>query len=100
MRDHLPRLAQRRGLDPGELALALHLMPVAWQSSSIYSPFRAEAQRRMAGRDPDDWPVVALALALDLPIWSQDKDLSVSGVPVYTTGQLLDTLRSRGTRGA
>jgi predicted nucleic acid-binding protein len=47
----------------------------------------------MAERDPDDWPVVALARARELPIWSQDRDLETAGVPIYTTGRLLDLLR-------
>jgi predicted nucleic acid-binding protein len=47
-----------------------------------------------AKRDPDDWPT--LALALNLPVWSQDKDLAVAGVEVLMTGQLLDALRDAG----
>lgn len=68
-------------------------MPVDWQGADVYSRFRERALDRIGHRDPDDWPTVALALALDLPIWSQDKDLTVSGLIVYTTGQLLDALR-------
>lgn len=52
--------------------------------------------RRIAARDPDDWPTVALALAFGLPIWSQDKDLQDSGLEVVTTGELLDALRDAG----
>jgi predicted nucleic acid-binding protein len=44
------------------------------------------------GARPDDWPTVALALKLDLPVWSQDKDLTVAGLEVFTTGDLLDAL--------
>ncbi|HLG74228.1 MAG TPA: PIN domain-containing protein [Chloroflexota bacterium] len=29
----------------------------------------------MAERDPDDWPTVALALALNLPIWTPGQGL-------------------------
>jgi predicted nucleic acid-binding protein len=67
-------------------------MPVEWEPLTVYEPRREEAERRMAGRDPDDWPTVALALARSLPIWSQDKDMEAAGVPVYTTGDLLDAL--------
>ncbi|MCA1700041.1 MAG: hypothetical protein LC790_14520 [Actinobacteria bacterium] len=51
---------------------------------------------RIAARDPDDWPTVALALALGVPVWSQDKDLTAAGVDVATTGELLDALRDAG----
>lgn len=71
-------------------------MPVAWQPPDVYEPWRGEAERRMAERDPEDWPTVALALARSLPIWSQDKDMGAAGVTVYTTGQLLDTIRELG----
>ncbi len=71
-------------------------MPVDWQLPAVYEPEREEAGRRMAGRDSEDWPTVALALARSLPIWSQDKDLEVAGLTLYTTGQLLDAIREAG----
>ena len=75
-------------------------MPVQWQEARTYAPQEAEARRRMAERDEDDWPTVALALALydttpSLAIWSQDRDFAVSGVETLTTGQLLDLLEGR-----
>lgn len=51
---------------------------------------------RIAARDPDDWPTLALALKLGVPIWSQDKDFSAAGVGVVTIGELLDSLRAGG----
>jgi hypothetical protein len=33
---------------------------------------------------------------LDLPVWSQDKDLRDADVDVFTTGDLLDALRDSG----
>lgn len=56
----------------------------------------SQAQARIAARDPDDWPTVALALKLGLPVWSQDKDLGDAGVEILTTGALLDALRDAG----
>lgn len=94
--EHLPALAGRRGLDAGLLLAALSVMPVDWQPPAVYEPEREEAERRLAGRDPEDGPTVALALARSLPIWSQDKDLEVAGLTLYTTGQLLDAIRNDG----
>ncbi len=94
--EHVPALAGRRGLDAGLLLAALSVMPVDWQPPTVYEPEREEAERRMAGRDPEDWPTVALALTRSLPIWSQDKDLEVAGLTLYTTGQLLDAIREAG----
>jgi predicted nucleic acid-binding protein len=71
-------------------------MPVSWVPASAYAKQRGAAQRRIGKRDRKDWPTVALALARSLPIWSQDKDMEESGVQVYTTGELLDGMRSAG----
>ena len=78
------------------LLAALSVIPVDWQSPQAYESHREEAKRRMAQRDPEDWPTVAVALARSLPIWSQDKDLAAAGVAVHTTGELLDALRNAG----
>jgi predicted nucleic acid-binding protein len=90
--EHLPTLAKKRGLDPGLLLAALSIMPIEWQPQRSYESHRLEAERRMANRDPEDWPTVALALARSLPIWSQDKDMKAAGVTVFTTGELLDAI--------
>lgn len=89
-------LAERRGLEASLLLAALSVMPVEWQAPEVYEPARAEAERRMAGRDLDDWPTVALALTRSLPIWSQDKDMAAAGVRVCTTGEFLDAIREAG----
>jgi predicted nucleic acid-binding protein len=71
-------------------------MPVQWTPAADYDDRREEAEQRIAARDPDDWPTVALALTLGVPVWSQDKDLTAAGVDVVTTGELLDALRDAG----
>jgi predicted nucleic acid-binding protein len=96
----VPASAERRGLDAALLLAALSVMPVDWQPPDAYEPYREESQRRMVQRDPDDWPTVAVALASSLPIWSQDKDMEDAGVAVYTTGELLDAIRSAGGESA
>jgi predicted nucleic acid-binding protein len=90
--EHLPELASKRRLDLALLLAALQLMPVEWQPAASYESFREEGVRRMASRDPEEWPTVAVALSLSVPIWSQDRDFEASGVRIYTTGDLLDAL--------
>lgn len=89
---HIPRLATKRKLDPSLLYAALLAMPIDWQPPYVYEPRREEALARIGSRDPDDWPTLALALALEVPVWSQDKDFSIASVHVVTTGNLLDAL--------
>jgi predicted nucleic acid-binding protein len=93
---HVPRLAAKRDLDSTLLFAALQVMPIDWKAASDYEDHRAEAEQRIATRDPDDWPTVALALKLDLPIWTQDKDHTDTRIEVFTTGDLLDALRDTG----
>lgn len=93
---HIPRLAAGRRLDPPLLFAALQVIPIEWKPVAEYDSHREEADLRIASRDPDDWPTVALALALNLPVWSQDKDLASASLDVFTTGQLLDALRDAG----
>lgn len=50
-----------------------------------YLPWRNEAMRRISHRDPDDWPLVALSLAMQCPIWTEDSDFFGTGIPVWNT---------------
>ncbi len=93
---HIPRLADKRTLDATTLFAALRAMPTEWKPPEAYADRFKEATERMAARDPDDSPTVALALKMGLPVWSQDKDLGDIGVQVLTTGEPLDALREAG----
>ena len=55
---------------------------------TLYGDFEQLARERIEIRDPDDWPVVAVALLLDLPIWTEDQDLFGSGVATWTTDRV------------
>ena len=50
-----------------------------------YTPHEALARERIDWRDEDDWPVLASALALDCPIWTEDPDFFGCGVATWTT---------------
>jgi predicted nucleic acid-binding protein len=93
---HAAPLGEKRKLDPALLLAALQVMPIEWKAATEYEDHREQAESRIAPRDPDDWPTLALALKLCVPIWSQDKDFSTAGVEVVTTGELLDSLRAAG----
>ena len=59
----------------------------------VYVPFEQEARERLRGRDESDWPVLALALAISCPIWTEDADFFGTGVAVWTTSRIEIFLR-------
>ncbi len=40
----------------------------------LYGGYESEARKRIGARDPEDWPILAAALALGCPIWTEDTD--------------------------
>lgn len=73
--------------------LALAEVNVRQIPVALYSHLETEARRRIP-RDPDDWPTVALALALDAAIWTHDNDFLGCGVATWTTDTLLAHLEA------
>ena len=71
-------------------------LPVTMIERDVYASGIAEASRRVGQRDPDDIPILALALTLKVPLWSNDKDFEDAGVEWYTTEGLLRRLRIIG----
>jgi predicted nucleic acid-binding protein len=80
-------LCARRGWD---VARALDLLEsllrvIKVVESGFYADCEEHAKRRIAARDLDDWPLVALALALGANVWTEDTDFFGSGLPTWTT---------------
>ena len=48
----------------------------------LYCEFETEAKERLRGRDENDWPVLATALGLTCPIWTEDADFFGTGIAV------------------
>ena len=57
-------------------------------SRDLYADFETEARKRLAARDPDDWPILAAALALGCPIWTEDTDFFGCGVATWTSASI------------
>jgi len=51
-------------------------------------PWRDEAISRIGSVDMDDWPILAAALAIDCPIWTEDRDFFGTGVATWTTDRV------------
>src|SRR5438552_3613538 len=71
--EHLPSLAIKRGGDPEKVLAFLRSLRglVELIGSEVYGEFEAEARERVGQRDPEDWPILASALAIGCPIWTE-----------------------------
>jgi len=94
--EYLPSLLSRRRRDDVDAAAALRYLMglVRPVDEDSYKPFEKEAKARLEGRDEDDWPVLATALALSCPIWTEDTDFFGTGIAVWTTGRVAILLKS------
>jgi len=87
---YIPDVAKRRGLNSALARSILQdvtgiIQPV---DKSLYESHEKLARERIQRRDPRDWPVVAVALMLGLPVWTEDQDFFGSGIPTWTTDRV------------
>ena len=57
-------------------------------SPDIYDEHKTETKRRLGSRDPDDWPILASALAFGCPIWTEDTDFFGCGGPAWASSSI------------
>ncbi len=86
---YIPILSDKRHIPEEDLYLALSLLPLVVHDEDFYKDRLKKAQMLIGKCDPDDAPLLALALKLSCPIWSNDKDFEISGLVVYTTLDLI-----------
>lgn len=89
-RHYLPGLLIKRGIDAQPALDVLdHLETLVRPlEAGLYESVQAEALRRIATRDADDWPVLACALILDCPVWTEDADFFGTGVATWTSDRV------------
>lgn len=61
------------------LSACLYVVP-----TEAYAPFQTAALGRIP-QDPNDWATVALALAIDAGVWTEDRDFFGSGLATWRT---------------
>ena len=89
--EYLPLLISGRGGNPESALVLLHSLRHLVEL--IGHEFESEARERLGKRDPDDWPLVASALALQCPIWTEDTDFFGCGVATWTSDRVRLYLR-------
>lgn len=90
----LPRLAEHYGEDLDQLGDVLEVLPVSVYEEASYAGELSNASALIGKRDPGDVPLLALALTLKIPIWSNDRDFEGLPVTAYPTAVLLKILES------
>ena len=89
-RKYIRKLSGSRELDPQDALAVLEGIGgiVETVDRALYEDHEKLARERVQTRDPDDWPVVAVALLLDLPIWTEDQDFFGGGIATWTTDRV------------
>lgn len=89
-RRHLPALMKKRGVDPAAALSVLTALEGLVQvlEPEVYGSVRQEALKRIGGRDVDDWPVLACAMVLGSPVWTEDADFFGTGVATWTSDRI------------
>ena len=87
---YLPFVARKLGQSEPDLFREFELLPITAVQPQMYESELPRATELIGWRDPKDVPVLALALRLRLPIWSEDRDFeNLPGVSLYKTAELL-----------
>jgi len=88
---YIPPIAQRKKLDADASEANLRQLLRSCLNivdQSLYEKFEQHARARIASRDVDDWPMVATALLLNAPIWTEDRDFFGSGIATWTSSKI------------
>jgi predicted nucleic acid-binding protein len=87
---YIPSLLAERGEDSeiGSSVLEQIRLLVTPADCVHYQDWEQVARQRVSARDADDWPVAAVALLLDVPIWTEDQDFFGSGIATWTTDRV------------
>ena len=89
-RKYLPALLEKRGVKSAAAitvldALESMVRPLAFD---YYAGLQQQALQRIALRDADDWPVLACAMTIGCPVWTEDADFFGTGVATWTTDRV------------
>lgn len=93
VRQYLSVIAEQYALSEELLESQLKLLPLKIYPRQFYEDFIQKATKRLSGRDEDDIELLALAMKLHIPVWSNDSDFRHACAELYTTAKLLKILK-------
>ncbi|WP_096697091.1 PIN domain-containing protein [Polaromonas sp. AER18D-145] len=89
-RKYLPALLEKRGVMGSAAMAVLDGLEGIVQAIELelYAGMQEQALQRIAIRDADDWPVLACAMTIGCPVWTEDADFFGTGVATWTTDRV------------
>ena len=89
-RKYLPSLLEKRGVksEPAIAVLDALESIVRPLELGVYEGLKTQALQRIAIRDADDWPVLACAMTIGCPVWTEDADFFGTGVATWTSDRV------------
>jgi len=89
-RKYLPALLEKRGVQSAAAMAVLDILESIVQplEFDLYADLQQQALQRIAMRDADDWPVLACAMTIDCPVWTEDADFFGTGVATWTSDRV------------
>lgn len=89
-RKYLPALLEKRGINGAAALTVLDTLEAIVRplEFDLYAGLQHQALQRIAMRDADDWPVLACAMTLGCPVWTEDADFFGTGVATWTSDRV------------
>ena len=87
--EHAPLIAARRGLSLTATEEAFRSLPITIVPDAEFENRLKDAMDLISDTDPDDAPLLALALTLNIPVWSNDGDFEGTGVEILTSSTIM-----------
>lgn len=89
-RKYLPALLEKRGVLGSAAMTVLDGLEGIVQAIELelYAGMQQQALQRIAIRDANDWPVLACAMTIGCPVWTEDADFFGTGVATWTTDRV------------
>jgi predicted nucleic acid-binding protein len=89
-RKYLPSLLEKRNISSDTALTLLSQIEKIVQpiDLELYEAVQLKALQRIAIRDPNDWPVLACAMVLECPVWTEDADFFGAGIATWTTDRI------------
>jgi predicted nucleic acid-binding protein len=89
-RKYLPDILRKRNIDENIAMLVLDQLETIIRPIDfvMYQSMQQKALQRIAFRDADDWPILACAMMLGCPVWTEDTDFFGTGVATWTSNRI------------